>query len=482
MSEPFDDRDLLGTERGAHTGTDRATARLGQSPVSTPLAGVASDGLGHPGLGHGGLAHHGHHAQAGSRGAHQFVYLGRQPILDRSGALNAYELLFRDSAQNHARVSDDAQATAQVVARTIGAIGVPAVLGQHRGYINIGRRLLFDDIVHLMSPQRFVLEILETVTVDARLLARLAELRRAGFRIALDDVWELSESLYAMLPYADIVKVDFLLAERSSLKTLTATLRGHGKTLIAEKVETREDFLQARDLGFDLFQGYFFARPQVLAAHRSRSSSTALLRLLALLSRDAGLFELEAELKRHPNVVVQLLRLVNSSAFGLGRHIASLREAIIATGTRQIARWAQLLLYAGGGELPWSSDPLVQLAGTRSRFMELAARLLRPGDEEFADAAFMTGIFSLVHVVVDATPAKALDKLGLSPLIRNAIVERDGEMGALLRVAEAAGQGADTEAILQAETFAHFSVLTPSVIAELNLSAAAWFGAHAGGN
>ncbi|GAB2878243.1 hypothetical protein GCM10027093_11930 [Paraburkholderia jirisanensis] len=410
----------------------------------------------------------------------QFVYLGRQPILDRTGALHAYELLFRDSAVNHARVTDDAQATAQVVSRTIGAIGVPAVLGHHRGYVNIGRRLLFDDIVHLMSPERFVLEILETVTVDARLLARLGELRQAGFRIALDDVFELSDSLYAMLPYADIVKVDVLLTERSELRKLATTLRQHGKTLIAEKVETREDFLETRDLGFDLFQGYFFARPQVLAAARSRSSSAALLRLLALLSRDAGIFELEAELKGHPTVVVQLLRLVNSSAFGLGRYIASLREAIIATGTRQIARWAQLLLYAGGGELAWRSDPLVQLAGTRSRFMELAARLLRPGDEDFADAAFMTGIFSLVHVVVDATPAKALDKLGLSPLIRNAIVTREGEMGVLLRIAEAAGQGADASAIVAAEPRDPFAVLTPSVLAELNLSAAAWFGAHAG--
>ncbi len=452
MSEPFD---------------DRATPKRPASAVPADEGRPASAGPRQSG-------------PFNSLSGAQFVYLGRQPILDRTGALHAYELLFRDSAHNHARVSDDAQATAQVVARTIGAIGVPAVLGHHRGYVNIGRRLLFDDIVHLMSPERFVLEILETVTVDARLLARLADLRQAGFQIALDDVWELSDALFAMLPYADIVKVDFLLTERSALRKLAATLREHGKTLIAEKVETREDFLVARDLGFDLFQGYFFARPQVLAAARSRSSSVALLRLLALLSRDAGIIELEAELKRHPNVVVQLLRLVNSSAFGLGRNIASLREAIIATGTRQIARWAQLLLYAGGGQLPWSSDPLFHLAGTRSRFMELAARRLRPGDEYFADAAFMTGIFSLVHVVVASSPAKALDKLGLSPLIRNAIVERDSEMGTLLRIAEAAGQGADASAIVDAQALEGFAVFTPAVLAELNLSAAAWFGAHAG--
>ncbi|MGE8165893.1 EAL and HDOD domain-containing protein [Paraburkholderia sp. NPDC080076] len=411
--------------------------------------------------------------------ATQFVYLGRQPILDRDGALNAYELLFRAGAHNYAEVTDDAQATAQVVARAIGGIGVPTVLGQHRGFVNIDRALLFNDIVHLMPPERFVLEILETVKFDAQLVRRLGELRHAGFQVALDDVSELSDELIRALPHADIVKIDFLQTDRAVLPDLAALVRGQGKTLIAEKVETREDFALARELRFDLFQGYFFARPQVLAAPRNRSPRPGLLRLLALLSRDAGIVELEAELKLNPSVVVQLLRLVNSSAFGLGRNIASLREAIIATGTRQIARWAQLLLYADTGDLPWRADPLVQLAGTRSRFMELAAAWLRPADDGFADAAFMTGIFSLIHVVLGSSPGAALEKLGLAPQIREAIVSRRGELGTLLRLAEAAGEGVDAAAIaLGPDAPGGFVAFTPEVLAELNLSAAAWFGAH----
>ncbi|WGS51321.1 EAL domain-containing protein [Paraburkholderia sp. D15] len=411
--------------------------------------------------------------------AARFVYLGRQPILDRHGALSAYELLFRAGAHNYAEVTDDAQATAQVVARAIGGIGVQAALGTHRGFVNIDRALLFNDIVHLMPPERFVLEILETVKFDAQLGRRLAELRRAGFQVALDDVVELSDDVLAALPYADIVKVDFLLTERAALPKLASMLRAQGKTLIAEKVETREDFELARDLGFDLFQGYFFARPQVLAAPRNRSPRPGLLRLLALLSRDAGIYELEAELKLNPSVVVQLMRLVNSSAFGLGRNISSLREAIIATGTRQIARWAQLLLYADSGDLPWRADPLVQLAGTRSRFMELAAGVLRPFDDDFADAAFMTGIFSLVHVVVGSTPAAVLEKLGLAPQIREAIVARSGPLGTLLRMAVAAGEGGDAAQYAAAvDAPAGFAALTPEVVAELNLAAAVWFGAH----
>jgi c-di-GMP-related signal transduction protein len=404
------------------------------------------------------------------------VYLGRQPILDAQGSLVAFELLFRSGAANFAEVHDDAQATAHVVARTIGEIGMSAALGAHRGYVNISRELLMDDIVYLMPPERFVLEILETVTFDEALFRRCTHLRRSGFSFALDDVCQLSAGLLAALPYVDIVKVDFVLSERADLPELIAAVKAQGKTLIAEKVETREDYQLALSLGFDMFQGYFFARPQVLSSRRTNPSRRALLRLLGLLSGDPEIAELETELKRNPNLVMQLLRLVNSSAFGLGRRIASLREAIIAIGTRQISRWAQLLLYADGRSLALPSDPLVQLAGTRARFMELAARWARPSDEWFADAAFMTGIFSLVHVVFGAPVEEILAMLKLNPEIHRAILERAGLLGNLLAVAEATERGVPVQIDAPVAELACF---TPAVIAEISLSAAAWFSAHA---
>jgi c-di-GMP-related signal transduction protein len=406
------------------------------------------------------------------------VYLGRQPILDRDGALHAYELLFRDSPENRARISDDVQATAHVVARTVGEIGLSAVLGDYRGYVNMNRDLLFDDIVLIMPPERFVLEILESVTFDAKLFKRLRQLRNAGFHIALDDVVELTEPLLEALPYVDIVKIDFLATDPGHLPELAAVLRQLGKTLLAEKIETHQDFEQARELGFELFQGYFFARPQVLATRRSNPSRAALLRLLSVLSGEPGIIQLEAELKRNPNVVVQLLRLANSSAFALGRQVSSLREAIAATGTRQISRWTQLLLYADGRNLPWRSDPLVQLVGTRARFMELAARAMRPSDDVFADAAFMTGIFSLVQVVVDMPPVEILELLQLSGEIRAAIVDGQGPLGMLLRISQAAERGDAPEVDLSIGAVEESEVLTPALLAALQVDAATWFGAH----
>jgi c-di-GMP-related signal transduction protein len=414
--------------------------------------------------------------------AHPFVYLGRQPILDCGGALTAYELLFRGGAHNRADVDDDALATAQVMTRTMGQLGVPTVLGRHYGYVNVGREMLFDDIIHLLPPGRFVLEVLENVRFDAALIERLALLRRAGYRIALDDVSAISDNLLAGLPCADIVKVDLLQTERSALPEIAAMIRASGKTLIAEKVETVEDFELARSLGFELFQGYFFARPQVLRAPSVRTSRVALVRLLAMVASDVGVAELERELRNHPGVVVQLLRLVNSSAYAPARPISSLREAVLAAGTRQIARWAQLLLYASGRDLPWGSDPLVQLAGTRSHFMELAARSLYPKDPEFADAAFMTGIFSLVHVLVGSTPAHTLERLGLSPEISRAVDGHHGELGTLLRIAASAERGDHhTAQSIAGAAGGVFASLTPPLLAELNLWAGAWFTAYAEG-
>lgn len=412
----------------------------------------------------------------GRRG--QSVYVGRQPILDGDGALVAYELLFRDSPDNRARIHDDVQATAHVVARTVGEIGVPAVLGPYPGYVNMSRELLFDDIVHIMQPQRFVLELLENITFDDVLFKRCAQLRKAGFRFALDDVVRLDEQLLEALPSVDIVKVDFLAADRAHLPELAAAVKLQGKQLVAEKVETHEDFSQARKLGFDLFQGYFFARPQVLSARRASPARGALLRLMTVLAGEPGMRELETELKRNPDIVVQLMRLANSSAQTRGRRVSSLREAIAAVGTRQLMRWAQLLLYADGSGLPWRSDPLLQLVGTRARFLELAAGVLCPGDEALADAAYMTGIFSLVHVVLDMQPAEILDKLHLAAEIRTAILSGVGPLGTLLGVARASERG-DAPAI-DASRLAQpgLNALTPAMLAKLQVEAAAWFAEH----
>ncbi len=415
---------------------------------------------------------------------HDFVYLGRQPILNRDGSLAAFELLFRSSNENRAFVTDDQEATAHVLVRTIGDVGIASALGQNMGYVNVSRDMLMSEVILLIPPHRFVLEILESVALDADALARCAKLRQYGYKIALDDVAELSPRLREALPIADIIKIDFLQCNRDAIPALVALVKKQRKTLVAEKIETDSDYRMAIQLGFDLFQGYYFAQPQVITTRRTSSSRQALLRLLSLLADEPTLAELETELKLSPNLVVQVLRLINSSAFGISRPISSLRQAIIAIGTRQIARWAQLLFFADGRNLSLQSDPLVQMAGTRARFMELVASHLRPDDARLADAAFITGIFSLVHIVFGTSQQEVVDMLRLSPAIRSAILEESGALGRLLTLAKASEVG--DERLLQSACegiLAEFAGADPRFdlhrIGELSLAAASWICEHA---
>lgn len=368
--------------------------------------------------------------------------LGRQPVLDRSGALVAYELLFRDSGDSDQGVGlerpiDEMRASSQVMAGALVDFGLSDSLGPHFGYVNTDHSLLMDDVVNVLPPDRFVLEVLETTTVDAALCDRLAELRALGYRLALDDVASLDDPRLALLPLVDIVKVDLLLAGPDGSARLAGELAGSGKTLLAEKVETAEQFEAARNEGYELFQGYFFAHPQLLRARRPITSADAVLRLLALVEQDCALDVLADELRRHPDLATQLLRLVRSGAAGIGHAIDSIPAAIQLVGTRQISRWAQLLLYACDDQRPAQRDPLVQQVGTRARMMELVAADWRPDDERLGEQAFMTGMLSKIDVLFGMPLDEALKDLPLSAPIRAALLDRHGKLGALLQLCEA---------------------------------------------
>ena len=363
------------------------------------------------------------------------VLLGRQPIVDRSGALVAYELLFRAGFANTATVSDDGKATDQVILNALAQFGVAASLGAHRGFINIGRASLRSDSLYLLEPGRFTLEILENVAIDAEVAAGCCRLRQAGFQIALDDVVSIERIPASVLALVDVVKIDLRSVIAAELPLIVRAAHAAGCRVLAEKVETREEFRRILDQGADLFQGFFFARPEVLRQSQVSASQLALLQLSNVLAGDPSLTELQREVKRNPVLLAQLMKFANS-AFASARPDLTVGEAIARIGTRQLARLAQLLLFASDGRERLEDDPLLQLVSTRARFMELMACAIRPGDDAFADAAFQTGVFSLMHVVVQQTSEQLLEQVRPGARIQAAILRLDGELGDLLRVAQ----------------------------------------------
>ena len=361
------------------------------------------------------------------------VFLGRQPILDRFERLVAYELLFRSGSDNACAVVDNTAATTQVIHHMMGQIGMGVVLGPHRGFINVDEALLKSELIDHLSPRRVALELLECVEPSPGLLQRCRELRRMGFTIALDD-FVFSEQRLPLVSVADIVKIDLMEHDVANLEATVARLRRWPVKLLAEKVENESMARYCLELGFDLFQGYYFARPSVLRARRQDVGITALVKLLELLYLDAEIRELEKVFKRNPDLTVKLLCLANSAAAGLSSRISSVTQALLFTGRRQLQRWLQLMLFITDPTRPHPSA-LMQLAVSRARLMELLVERECPGDRALADRAFMTGLLSLADVLLGWSREEVANELSVAQDVADALTHQQGWLGHMLRLA-----------------------------------------------
>jgi len=362
-------------------------------------------------------------------------FLARQPILDRRQELFAFELLFRAAAAGPANVTNDLSATASVIAHA-AELGMGNVIGSSLGFINVNAEVLLSDFIHFLPKDRVVLEILETVEVDERIIARVEELAAAGFAIALDDVVAESPNVQKLLPLADIIKVDISGLSDERVAALGRKFKQAGKRLLAEKVETPEQFQHCLDNDFDYFQGYYFARPTVLAGRRLTPSQIAIMRLMTQLASNAELSAIERGIKQDASLGMSLLRLVNAPSAGVSEQIHSLGHALKLLGRQQIQRWLQILLYAESDKSRGAASPLLALATTRGRLLELIAETIRPGDAGMAGTAFTVGILSLMDALFGSPMEEILRQLSVGDEVRRALLERSGIYGDMLRLAE----------------------------------------------
>ena len=362
--------------------------------------------------------------------------IGRQPILDRHERITAYELLFRAPGDDAANVTDPVAATANVILGILSGFGVERVLGEHQGFVNVDEGLLFDDSLELLPRESVVLELLESIRPTAAVVSRCEQLRARGWMLALDD-HEYSPEFELLYPLMDVVKIDLTVSPLATLGPAIEALRRHPVRLLAEKVETREEFQRCHDLGFDLFQGYFFARPATMKRRRLDEGGGTLLKLLRLLMDDADIRDIEAAFRASPGLTYKLLMLVNSVAIGLRQRIGTVRQAITMLGREQMRRWIQLALFGDNGERGLD-EPLLDAAAVRATFMEeLARHHPQLGTVPDApDEAFMVGILSLLDVLYDVTMEDLVRSLSLSESVASALLSREGPFGELLRFVE----------------------------------------------
>ncbi len=360
-------------------------------------------------------------------------FLGRQPILDRNQEIVGFELLFRSAEFNYAVFESYSHASASVISTFLATFGLEEVLGGKLGFINVHLGLLLSEALELLPVHQTVLELLEVITLDEAVIERCKELREMGFKLALDDHEFTGENM-EIYNVVNIVKIDILMTGMDALPDIVSELRRTPVKILAEKVETFEQFEACFKMGFDLFQGYFFQRPTILNKKRIDVSGIAMLKLLQQLVMEAPIPEIEQTFKENPSLSYNLLRLVNSVGIGVREKIKTLKHAIVMLGTSHLRRWIQLSLFAGG-DVRGINHPLLEMAAVRGRMMEiLVAQKGMHG--EYADAAFMVGILSLLDALFDVDMKDIVKSLHLTDEVCNALLLRQGQMGLLLTLAE----------------------------------------------
>jgi EAL and modified HD-GYP domain-containing signal transduction protein len=397
------------------------------------------------------------------------VLVGRQPILDSHNKTVAYELLFRSGTENRFDGTDGSVASTAVIANSFLTIGCNRVLGTKRGFINFTRTLLVEGHAWILPKDRVVIEILEDVEPDAEVVEACRKLKEAGYRMALDDVGA-ADTRFPLQPFAEYVKIDWKGTEAAFRAQLCDYFRERGLRLLAEKVETKEDFEAALACGCELFQGFYFARPEILSARQVPTSKMACLRLLSEIQKADLNFEfIETLVRPDIGLTQKLLFFVNSAAFPRRSRIGSLPQALAYLGEGNIRQWVML---AAMPKLA-SGKPaeLVTASLIRARFCELAAERAQPRMR--ASAGFLVGLLSLLDAMVGRPLDELVEELGLEAHVADAILGRSREddgLRVLLDLAVDLGRSNFDSAL----RFAAASGISLALAGELHLEAMTW--------
>lgn len=367
------------------------------------------------------------------------VYVARQPIFDRHDRLAGYELLYRNTASSTTAegAAADTMCTDTVVHSFLD-IGLDELTDGHRAFVNCTRDFLLGGQVELLPAGKVVVEVLETVGNDEPVVAACRRLRNHGYDIALDDYVDDS-GFDALLHTVRIVKLDVLNQSSERLAAVIHRLRPFGVTLLAERVETQSVYTECRRLGFDLFQGYYYSRPELVTRSEVEVGQVAVLRLLNLLrDPEASDADVEAGFRADPALTYKLLRIVNSAAVG-GRGIDSIGYGIRMVGRQMLYRWLALLMVSSmvtGNDV---KDHLVYEALRRARMCELVAEA--SPQHRNTQALFMTGLFSMMDVLFRMPMRDILSRVHVADEIREAVMQGTGPFAEPLLITDAYERG-----------------------------------------
>lgn len=380
----------------------------------------------------------------------QHVFIARQPIFDRTPSRVAYELLYRASREATAAQAG-LSATfmcGDTALHALLSIGLERLTAGTRAFVNITEDHLLEELYKIFDAQAVVLELLETIDATPAVLDACERAAAEGYLLALDD-YDGRDSLDPLLPLVSIVKVDVLPWTQSGtldrLAPLVAKLKAHELTILAERVETPAELDQCRAMGFDLFQGYVFSRPETLDGRAANVHQAAVFQIVSMLNQPRVTErDLEDAFRSHPSLSFTLLRIVNSASFG-GRSVDSISHAIRLVGREALSRWMIIMLVASVGARSAVAHEAVMMALVRGRFCEVVSAHAGHGDPS---ARFLVGLLSRMDTLLGLPMEQVLERLPVSQDVRDALLFSQGPHADVLLLADAY-ERADWDAVEQ---------------------------------
>lgn len=351
-------------------------------------------------------------------------FIARQPIFDRNGKVYAYELLFRSGLHNYFDSDDQDQAAASVIANSSLLFGLNEMTSNSRAFINCTRKVLLENYMTVLPKEQAVVEILEHVEPDSEIVEACRRLKAEGYILALDD-FVYHKNYEPLLELADIIKVDFLLSNGEEQARLAQMFIPRGIRMLAEKVETYEVYEQAKKMGYQLFQGYFFAKPVIVSRKDIPTNKLQFLRILKDVHADEVDFKKLAQtIQSEVSLSYKLLKLINSAAFALRHKVTSILQALSLLGIREIRSWVSLLSISQmANDKP---AELVVSSLVRARFCEQTALACGMGGRK-ADM-FLMGLFSLLDVIMSRPLDEILREITIEEDIQAALTGEPGTM------------------------------------------------------
>jgi c-di-GMP-related signal transduction protein len=336
----------------------------------------------------------------------RYTYVARQPIFTADERVFGYEILFRDGVEDYFR-EPDADAASRKALDTSQQIGLQTLCEGRRAFVNCTREVLLKDYITLLPSPFTVVEVLESVPADDLVRSALQRLKQAGYLIALDD-FTLDGPRTRLVELADILKIDLRATTPEQRKELVSRYGPWRCRMLAEKVETREEFSAAKTAGFIYFQGYFFRKPELLQTREIPANRLNYMRLLQAVSKpDLEVKEMEELIKHEASVCYRLLRYLNSAAFGVRNEVHSIRHALTLLGEREVRRWIRLVVTLTAAEN--RSSELLNTAMIRARFCELVAEKVPHGDSDL----FLMGLLSMIDAILEVPMVTVLESIPL---------------------------------------------------------------------